>query len=172
MPSINRREGPARCTESTIGHGGAACGYRREIIHPMRPRGRRPPSLGPNPNIPCPPPGGCLMAAIAADRHLLFGLLALQNGLINQAQLLAAFQAWTLDRAKSLADHLPALGHLNDDHRAAVEAMAALHVETRRCRAEPGRLRPPAPPARTCSTGRSRHRRHARSGPHLRTTGS
>jgi hypothetical protein len=25
----------------------------------------------------------------AADRHLLFGLLALQNGLINQAQLVA-----------------------------------------------------------------------------------
>ena len=31
----------------------------------------------------------------AADRHLLFGLLALQNGIINQGQLLAAFQAWT-----------------------------------------------------------------------------
>ena len=36
------------------------------------------------------------MAAIAADRHLLLGLLALQNGLIDQAQLVAAFQAWTL----------------------------------------------------------------------------
>ena len=39
----------------------------------------------------------------AADRHLLFGLLALQNGLINQAHPLAAFQAWTLDKARSLA---------------------------------------------------------------------
>jgi eukaryotic-like serine/threonine-protein kinase len=39
----------------------------------------------------------------AADRHLLFGLLALQNGLINQGALLAAFQAWTLDKARSLA---------------------------------------------------------------------
>ena len=39
------------------------------------------------------------MAAIAADRNLLFGLLALQNGLINQAQLVAAFQAWTLEKA-------------------------------------------------------------------------
>ena len=48
------------------------------------------------------------MATVAADRHLLFGLLALQNGLINQAQLLAAFQAWTLERSKSLADHLVA----------------------------------------------------------------
>src|SRR5262249_4330406 len=68
------------------------------------------------------------MAAIAADRHLLFGLLALQNGLINQAQLVAAFQAWTLDKARDLADHLIALGHLNGSQRAAVEVMAELHV--------------------------------------------
>ena len=40
------------------------------------------------------------MAAAAADRHLLFGLLALQNGLINQGQLVAAFQAWTLDKSQ------------------------------------------------------------------------
>ena len=46
------------------------------------------------------------MAAVAADRNLLFGLLALQNGLINQVQLVAAFQAWTLDKARALADHL------------------------------------------------------------------
>ena len=39
---------------------------------------------------------------MAADHHLLFGLLALQNGVINQAQLLHGFQAWTLDKAKSL----------------------------------------------------------------------
>jgi eukaryotic-like serine/threonine-protein kinase len=60
----------------------------------------------------------------AADRHLLFGLLALQNGLINQAQLVAAFQAWTLDKPRALADHLVTLGHLNDAQRAVVEVMA------------------------------------------------
>ena len=53
----------------------------------------------------------------AADRHLLFGLLALQNGLIDQGQLVAAFQAWTRDKARSLADHLVARGDL--DRRAA-----------------------------------------------------
>jgi hypothetical protein len=37
---------------------------------------------------------------MAADRDLLFGLVALQNGLINQGQLMAAFQAWTLDKAR------------------------------------------------------------------------
>jgi hypothetical protein len=68
------------------------------------------------------------MAAIAADRNLLFGLLALQNGLINQLQLVAAFQAWTLDRSRALADHSIALGHLNQAQRAVVEAMADLHV--------------------------------------------
>jgi serine/threonine-protein kinase len=69
------------------------------------------------------------MAAVAADRELLFGLLALQNGLINQVQLLAAFQAWTLERSKGLADHLVALGHLSPARRPVVEAMAALHLE-------------------------------------------
>jgi eukaryotic-like serine/threonine-protein kinase len=66
---------------------------------------------------------------MAADRHLLFGLLALQTGLIQQAQLVAAFHAWTCDKARSLADHLLALGHLNAAQRAAVEALAALHIE-------------------------------------------
>jgi hypothetical protein len=41
------------------------------------------------------------MAALAADRDLLFGLLALQNGLIDQARLVATFQAWTLDVGQS-----------------------------------------------------------------------
>jgi serine/threonine-protein kinase len=66
---------------------------------------------------------------MAADRHLLFGLLALQTGLIKQAQLVAAFHAWTCDKSRSLADHLIALGHLDADRRAAVEALADVHVE-------------------------------------------
>jgi serine/threonine-protein kinase len=68
------------------------------------------------------------MAAVAADRNLLFGLIALQNGLIVQDQLLGAFRAWTLDKARALADHLIALGYLNASQRAAVEVMAELHV--------------------------------------------
>jgi eukaryotic-like serine/threonine-protein kinase len=69
------------------------------------------------------------MAAIAADRNLLFGLLALQNGLISQAQLLAAFQAWMLDRSRRLADHLAACGDLDDEDRVAVEAPAARRIK-------------------------------------------
>ncbi len=67
---------------------------------------------------------------IAADRHLLFGLLALQNGIINQGQLVAAFQAWTLDKSRSLADHLEARGDLTPAKRALLEALAAVHLET------------------------------------------
>src|SRR5262249_36278751 len=69
------------------------------------------------------------MAAIAADRNLLFGLLALQNGLINQIQLVAAFQAWTLDRTHDLADHLVERGELDADDRFAVEALVERHLK-------------------------------------------
>ena len=44
---------------------------------------------------------------------LLFGLIALQVGLIDQSQLVAGFQAWTLDKSKPLAEHLTGLGHLD-----------------------------------------------------------
>jgi len=54
-------------------------------------------------------------------RDLLLGLLALQNGLIDQAQLVAAFQAWTLDKARALADPLVARGDLDADACAGLE---------------------------------------------------
>jgi serine/threonine-protein kinase len=66
---------------------------------------------------------------MAADRHLLLGLLALQNGLIQPTQLVGAFHAWTGDRSRSLADHLIALGYLGAAQRAIIEALADLHVE-------------------------------------------
>jgi serine/threonine-protein kinase len=69
------------------------------------------------------------MAAITVERNLLFGLLALQNGLISQGQLVAAFQAWTLDKARALADHLVGCGDLDADDRSAVEALVARHIK-------------------------------------------
>ncbi len=66
----------------------------------------------------------------SADRHLLFGLLALQNGIITQGQLLAAFQAWSLDKARSLGDYLEARGDLTSAKRAVLDALAAVHLET------------------------------------------
>jgi serine/threonine-protein kinase len=64
----------------------------------------------------------------AADRHLLFGLLALQNGLIDQGALVAAFQTWIRDKTRSLADQLVAQGDLDADACAGLEAIVALHV--------------------------------------------
>jgi eukaryotic-like serine/threonine-protein kinase len=66
--------------------------------------------------------------AAAADRHLLFGLLALQNGLIDQAQLVAAFHGWTRDKSRGLPEHLIALGHLDAAHRPLLEGLAAAHI--------------------------------------------
>ena len=37
-------------------------------------------------------------------------MLALQSGLVDQGALVAAFQAWTRDKARSLADQLVARG--------------------------------------------------------------
>ena len=62
------------------------------------------------------------------SRHLLLGLLALQTGLIDQAALVAAFHAWTQDKARPLADHLVALGHLDGAHRPLLEGLAAAHL--------------------------------------------
>src|SRR4051794_2519108 len=61
-------------------------------------------------------------------RDLLFGLLALQNGLIDQDQLLNAFRAWTRDKGRPLADLLVDQHALDAGDRAAVEALAARHL--------------------------------------------
>ena len=65
----------------------------------------------------------------AANRDLLFGLIALQNGMIDQFQLVAAFQAWTLEKNRSLAEHLAGRGDLEADQRAIIEAMVGLHLK-------------------------------------------
>src|SRR5262245_34083314 len=72
-------------------------------------------------------PGASPMAA--ADHHLLVGLLALQYGIIERGELVAAFQAWTLDKSRSLADYLQARGVLSAAKRALLEALAAVHLE-------------------------------------------
>jgi serine/threonine-protein kinase len=67
--------------------------------------------------------------AANADRNLLFGLVALQNGLIDQTKLVAAFHAWTLDKLRSIADLLVAQGAFDESRRAAVDALVAIHLE-------------------------------------------
>jgi serine/threonine protein kinase/tetratricopeptide (TPR) repeat protein len=65
----------------------------------------------------------------AAEANLLFGLLALQIGLVDQSRLVAAFQAWTLDKSRGLADHLVARGDLDSEDHAAVAALVQRHLK-------------------------------------------
>src|SRR5262245_64795568 len=62
-------------------------------------------------------------------RDLLFGLLALQNGLIDPDRLVLAFRAWTRDKSRALADYLADRGDLDAEDRAAVEALVARHLK-------------------------------------------
>ena len=64
----------------------------------------------------------------AADRNLLFGLLALQNGLIDQSALMGAFHAWTRDKKRSIADVLASQGAIDVDERALLEGLAEKHL--------------------------------------------
>jgi serine/threonine-protein kinase len=70
-----------------------------------------------------------MFCATDPARDLLFGLLALQNGLIEQGQLVSAFQAWTRHKTRPMADYLMAHGDLDPDQRAAVEALVGLHLK-------------------------------------------
>src|SRR5262249_9729217 len=56
-------------------------------------------------------------------------LHALQNGPTAQGQLVAAFQVWSRAKDRLLADLLVSRGDLNDPQRAALEALAALHLQ-------------------------------------------
>jgi serine/threonine-protein kinase len=69
------------------------------------------------------------MTALAAQRDLLFGMLALQNGLIDQIQLVGAFQAWTRDKAQRLAEHLVARGDLDAEQHSLLEGLVAQHLK-------------------------------------------
>ncbi len=69
------------------------------------------------------------MSVVNADRNLLFGLLALQNGLIDQDQLVAAFRTWSRGKGRQLAEYLVDRGDLDADQRDVVQAMVGLHAK-------------------------------------------
>ena len=66
---------------------------------------------------------------VNAPRDLLFGLLALQTGLINQGALFAAFHAWTQDKGRPMAEILKEQGALDDARRALLEGLVAEHLK-------------------------------------------
>jgi tRNA A-37 threonylcarbamoyl transferase component Bud32 len=63
-----------------------------------------------------------------ADRNLLFGILALQMDFIQRDALIAAMNAWVLDKAKPLGQILVEQGALHPDNRAVLEPLVQRHL--------------------------------------------
>jgi serine/threonine protein kinase len=68
---------------------------------------------------------------VSADRHLLFGLLALQNEFIEKKALVAAFGIWVADRSKSLDQILVENAALSDEMRLLLNKLVDQHVRVR-----------------------------------------
>ncbi len=65
----------------------------------------------------------------ATNRDLLIGLLALQNGLVDQDGLIVAFRTWTRDKSRRIADILAAEKMIDSDERDLLEGLAAKHIQ-------------------------------------------
>ena len=81
------------------------------------------------------------MSQPAADRNLLFGILALQMDFITRDDLIAAMNAWVLEKHRPLADVLEEQGALatGRPRPARAAGAAAPRAARRRPGAEPGR---------------------------------
>jgi eukaryotic-like serine/threonine-protein kinase len=64
----------------------------------------------------------------AADRNLLFGILAVQLDFVDRDTLIAAMNAWLLDKDKSLGQVLADRGVLGFDRRALLDALVDEHL--------------------------------------------
>src|SRR5438270_4469259 len=69
------------------------------------------------------------MARAEADRNLLFGILALQMDFIRRDALIAAMNAWVLEKHRPLGQILVERGDLDPRDFALLEPMVARHVE-------------------------------------------
>jgi hypothetical protein len=66
---------------------------------------------------------------MSADRDLLLGLLAIQNGLISRDQLVSAFALWTSASKKPMADVLGEMGVLHPPQRALLDSLVEAHLK-------------------------------------------
>ena len=64
-----------------------------------------------------------------SDRNLLFGILALQMDFISRDSLVAAMNAWVLDKQIPLGQILLNHGALAGDEHALLDAMVNKHVQ-------------------------------------------
>jgi hypothetical protein len=69
------------------------------------------------------------MSSAASDRNLLFGVLALQMDFVPRDALLAAMNAWVLDKARPLGEILVTQGALAAADRELLEVMVQRHLE-------------------------------------------
>jgi serine/threonine protein kinase len=65
----------------------------------------------------------------AADRNLLFGVLAIELDFVSRDQLIAAMSAWVLEKQTPLDEILARQGALSAEHRALLEALVAAHLK-------------------------------------------
>src|SRR5437660_3698618 len=63
-----------------------------------------------------------------ADRNLLFGIMALQMDFINRDALIAAMNAWVLDKTKPLGQILVEQGTLSPEHLGLLDAVVQAHI--------------------------------------------
>jgi hypothetical protein len=66
---------------------------------------------------------------LAADRNLLFGILALQMDFIRRGQLIGGMNAWVLDKAKPLGHVLVEQGVLSAERRTLLDALVQKHLK-------------------------------------------
>src|SRR5688500_2572144 len=74
------------------------------------------------------PPAGNQPASGAADRNLLFAVLAFQINFIIRQDLLAAFDSWSVSKKSSIADWLVENKKLSASQRHLIDALAAEHM--------------------------------------------
>jgi serine/threonine protein kinase len=74
--------------------------------------------------MPSPAPGN-----VAADRNLLFGILAVQMDFVSRDQLIAAMHGWVLAKHRSLGELLQEQGALTADRLSLLVAMVDEHIK-------------------------------------------
>ena len=69
------------------------------------------------------------MSGAAADRNLLLGIIALQMDFVSREVLIAAMNAWVLNKATPLSQVLQDQGDLTDSRRSLLDALVEEHLK-------------------------------------------
>jgi serine/threonine-protein kinase len=69
----------------------------------------------------------------STDRNLLFGILALQMDFVSREALIAAMNAWVLDKAKPLGQILREQGQLSAQRQHLLDALVEEHLQAHQC---------------------------------------